>query len=303
MRVPLAVGCLLLGTCSILDPMSQAHAESLRAPRLNPGDSWTYENSNEARGTTRVTHDVLTLTRVDARELAIEVHPVGTPGPGREILSGPDWSRVRSVNGKLTVVNQPLSYPLTLGKQWALDFSEDNPNRFHTREQWHMVYRVAGWEEITLPAGTFRALKIEGDGTWTADLPSNTLVTRGRAPNGTDVLTRTTQGARVVSGRFLKTFWYVAEVHRWVRSEEDIYDSNGVRTARSVATLEAYSLADPSQAANDGPVADPPAPKKAPKHARARKPVAKPHPAAPGKAEPAALQETRLGDVRGPTAG
>jgi len=53
-------------------------------------------------------------------------------------------------------------------------------------------YKVAGWEEVAVPAGKFRALKIEGDGTYTRNDTRQT-------------------------GRSKMELWYVPEVNRWVR--------------------------------------------------------------------------------------
>ncbi len=103
-----------------------------------------------------------------------------------------------------------------------------------------------------MPAGTFHALRIDADGTGTADLPANVAVARGRAPNGSNVAVATTQGARTASGRTLRTFWYVPAVRRWVKSEEDIFDTNGVRTSHATSILEAYALASQDHDGGNG---------------------------------------------------
>ena len=51
--------------------------------------------------------------------------------PPKELLAGADASRSlsRSVNGRQTVVNRPLAFPLNIGKSWIVEYSEDHPNR------------------------------------------------------------------------------------------------------------------------------------------------------------------------------
>lgn len=298
---------------AVTPAVAPAVAQTVRAPRLTPGDTWTYENAHDLRGVRRSTHDMITLLRADSRMIDVEIRPAGSPNPGKEQLIGPDWSRVRSVNGVQTVVNRPLAYPLTPGKSWAVDYAETTPaDRAHTREQMHIVYKVAGWEDVTVPAGTFHVVRIEGDGTWMADLPSNTLVAGGRTPNGGAVVNATRQAARVASGRFLKTFWYAPEVHRWVKSDEEFFDSNGTRTEQSTSDLEAFTLADPAGAAAEAepPEAAPPPAKHVRAHKAARAPAAAtaPAPKTPAKPHPAApalppLQETRAIGRHIPAAG
>ena len=307
--LPVASVALLIAAASASSlALARAHGGGVAAPPLHPGDSWTYEDGNEVHGNTRTTHDVITLVRAEKTMIIVNVNAAGATGPGREQILGPEWSRVRSVNGQQTTVNRPLAYPLARGKTWAVDYSEATPaDRRHLRESWHMTYRVGSWEDVSVPAGTFHALRIEADGTWTADLPANVAVARGRAPNGANVAVATTQGARTASGRTLKTFWYVPEVRRWVKSEEDIFDSNGARTSHATSNLEAYALAgqgdDADAGATDEPDDAPPPPKRAlpkdasPRHAAAHGPAtvtARPpatppaQPVAPPPSQPAA---------------
>lgn len=73
-----------------------------------------------------------------------------------------------------------------------------------------LTYRVVGWEQVTLPAGTFRALKIEAEGTWTATLaPANTAVIGSWSDaQGTIPLAQTRRtGETSVTGRMGKAFW------------------------------------------------------------------------------------------------
>lgn len=295
-------------TAAVIATPATAHAKaatSVKAPVLTPGDTWTYTNGNVVRGVRRVTHDIATLTRASSQLTVVEVHSVDQSVPGSEHLFGPDWSRVRSVNGVQTVVNKPLAFPLSPGKTWSLSYAENTPaDRTHTRESYELTYKVAGWEDVTVPAGTFHALKIEGDGTWTAYLPGNVLVTKGRAANGATISSATGQAPRVASGRLLKTFWYVPEVHRWVKSEEDTFNSGGVQTQQATSELEAYTLANAPAAEAPEADAQPESEAQAPeRHAKAdgraprKAPAAPPTQAAPAPAPAPAsplLREMRL---------
>jgi hypothetical protein len=275
-----------------------ARSTSVLAPVLSPGDSWTYANSIEARGNTRTTHDMITVKQADNRFIAITVKAVGASGPGSDRLVGPNWSVVRSVNGRQTVVNQPLAFPLSVNKSWTMSYTEQTPaDRTHLREQISMTYKVTGWEDVTVAAGTFHAARIEGDGSWTADLPGNTLTARARTANGSNVAVMSQQASRVASGRMLATFWYVPEVERWVKCDEEIYSSTGVLTKRTTAELESFEVAPQSEknAQDDAP--EPPKRRHAKsKPAVAAEPSAPPpttprKPPPPSAPAPALLQE------------
>jgi len=55
-----------------------------------------------------------------------------------------------------------LDFPLTVGKQWALDYKGTyvGSNKPVARK---ITYEVKGIEQVTSPAGTFRAFKLESD--------------------------------------------------------------------------------------------------------------------------------------------
>ena len=55
-----------------------------------------------------------------------------------------------------------LNFPLTVGKQWTRDYkgSYIGSNKTMARK---VAYQVKGIEQVTTPAGTFRALKLESD--------------------------------------------------------------------------------------------------------------------------------------------
>ncbi len=223
-----------------------ARAQTVAAPRLHPHDTWTYQDTVLNRTGWHQGRIALTVERVESDLLAIQTQPVGSAMPPRELLIGADWSRTRSVNGHQTVVNRPLDFPLSQGKSWLVDYTEDHPNRVHSMEHFHTPYKVVGWEDVTVPAGTFHALKIEADGSWSAKFaPAVSSVTGGRVDaQGTTAVIRTSRALPAeVSGRTYKAFWYVPAVKRWVKSVEEYYDTDGVRTSSYTSELLSFKVA------------------------------------------------------------
>lgn len=225
-----------------------AQAQPVAAPRVSPNDSWTYQHTAESRAAGwRQTRSESTVLRVGAGSIALSNRLAGSAMPPVEQLAGPDWSRFRSVNGHETVVNKPLSFPLSIGKSWEVEFSEDHPNRQHSSEHTRTAYKVIGWEDVTVVAGTFHALKIEAEGEWSAAMAPAVSATTGArvdAQGATTVVQTGRTSAATFTGRTYKAFWYVPGVKRWVKSVEEYYDPNGVRYERSADELEAFKVSD-----------------------------------------------------------
>lgn len=226
--------------------VATAHAETIGAPKVVPGDSWVYQNTVEDKTGWHQSRVELTVERVSASGIAVDARQPGSTMPPTEQLQGPDWSRNRSVNGHDTTVNRPMSFPLNIGKSWTVEYSEDHPNRMHSNEHLKSVYKVTGWEDVTVPGGTFHALKIEADGEWTATLAPAAMAVAGSRVDGqgsTTVMQTNRTAAGPVSGRIYKVFWYVPSVKRWVKGVEEYYNGNGVRYQRFTSELLSLSLA------------------------------------------------------------
>ncbi len=223
-------------------------AQSVDAPVPKAGDSWIYRNVTERppNGFSQ-TIDEISVERVTSTAIYVTAKPAGSSQLPREVLSGLDWSRMRDVNGKETVVNRPLAFPLTTGKTWDVQFTELNPNRNNKSEQWTVKYTVIGYETIPVAAGTFKAVKVEAEGRWVAEKQPGTTVLQGAqtTPTGTTMSTDVQKASDLpTSGRIYKAFWYVPEVRRWVKSVEELYSSGGVRSERVTTELQSFKLSD-----------------------------------------------------------
>ena len=222
-------------------------AQAVGAPTVKAGDTWTYRTTTEkgASGWNQ-TRDETTVSRVTSSTIYYTVKPSGSTQPEKELFAGLDWSRAHDIDGKETVVNKPLSFPLTAGKAWEIHYTEQHPNKTFRTEDWVHKYTVVGYESVEVPAGKFNALKIEAEGHWTAELEPTQTVVQGAQSNadGTSMVTQTQKTTdRTVSGRTYKAFWYVPEVRRWVKSVEEYYGSGGVRNERYTGELESFKIA------------------------------------------------------------
>lgn len=225
-----------------------ARAETVELPALKSGDRWTYQHTVE-KGPTgwTQTHEELVVTRATPSAIYYTARTRGSTQAARDLLSGRDWSRMRDINGKETVINRPFLFPLETGKSWDITYEEQKPNAIHDSERFETHYVVVGYETVTVPAGTFKALKVEADGHWHAVLTASQKLVQGVQATA-DASTLTTQTQRVVprdvEGRIYKAFWYSPEAKRWVKSIEEYYSNTGVRNERYTDELESLSTGE-----------------------------------------------------------
>ncbi|MBM2770594.1 hypothetical protein [Burkholderia anthina] len=224
-----------------------ALAQSVAAPALKPGDTWTYIDTVEiGPNGWRQTRDQISVQRTTSDHIYVETRQSGTTQAPRELIVDADWSRSRNVNGTETVVNRPLAFPLTAGKTWTVKYSEAHPNPQHASEAYDTHYKVVGPDTVTVAGGKFDAIKIEAEGTWNAQTAPGQSITSGVSRNAggsTIVMQSRNNGTVAQTGKTYKAFWYVPSVGRWVKSVEEYYDVNGVRTARYSNELASYQRA------------------------------------------------------------
>jgi hypothetical protein len=232
--------------CCLLFPLLVVAGETIQSPVVKPGDSWVFVTTTEKgqNGWTQK-HEEFKVIHASANSILQAIKENGSNQPPKEQLVGKDWSRFRNINGKETIVNRPLYFPLKEGKSWETDYSEDHPNKEHKNEHFHTSYTVIGWEDIDVPAGHFKAIKIEAEGQWKAELESSVNVVSGaqvRQSGSTIVMQSQKIPQQSGTGRLYKAFWYVPQVKRYVKSIEEYYNAGGFRNERYTSELESYNV-------------------------------------------------------------
>src|SRR5262245_59106274 len=119
-----------------------------------------------------------------------------------------EWNSVSSSGGAVYRDHSAtFSFPLTPGKAYRADYEMSRPREGAAAWRHQRKARVIGWEEIVVPAGKFRAVKIEIDSEW----------------NRLDVSR---------NGRSRSVIWYVPEVKRWAKSTSE--DGTGTSTTELI---------------------------------------------------------------------
>jgi hypothetical protein len=109
-----------------------------------------------------------------------------------------------------------IAFPIELGKSWQYEFKTSGANGDTSQVR---KAKAASWEEVRVPAGTFKALKIVHDGSW------------ARVEIG-----------RHFSGVVTETTWYSPEVKRLIKREYLDRTPGGGIWDHSVTELVSFEL-------------------------------------------------------------
>lgn len=219
----------------------------IQAPSIKSGDTWAYSDTHQRGASGFQSSNIeMKVQRVDADDILIGVKPEGSPIDYQDHLMGFDWSPLRLVDGKPVKTGRPLNFPMRVGESWTADY--DNPNRYgrQTFAHFHSTYKVVGWEDVTTPAGTFHALKIESHEDVKAKLDPVAGAIGGAVtgPQGTTTFTTTQRtGPTEAQHIIVSSFDYVPAVKATVKTDSEQFDENGVRTSRETRVLTHYTLA------------------------------------------------------------
>ena len=159
-------------------------------PEVKVGDRWTYRHTDYWTNVTQSTYE----HRITLVEPSVILGVL--TAKGREGESDAAWTsdlNTMATGGGLVITPHTgfFRFPLKVGASHETTYETANRTS-PVRSKYVVTMKVVGWEEITVPAGKFRALKIEGNGNFTR-LDQN------------------------FGGWARFGFWYVPEVKRWVK--------------------------------------------------------------------------------------
>ena len=204
LRIALAAVVILASTA----PLGQG----IERPQWRKGDTWTYKSlelANSAFQGTFEGREVFSVIDVlpDGYDVAIRrLNSDGSEGEvwhGRNSLNANPITRA-SADGSWAE-NTWLRWPYEVGKQWSIASKQKDGTSFQRDTS------ITAWEDINVPAGHFRALRIDTE---------------------------------FAKGRYVReeTWWYAPEVKRYVRFEARSRIGPTYSLEHTVAELVAFSL-------------------------------------------------------------
>jgi hypothetical protein len=205
-------------------PSASAAAPGLPAA----GTTWVYGVNQRifSRGQVDLTVRVL---RVDGSIVEEAVTTTGSDSSdARRVINAPDSRFVTHALGQAAGVTELAPYLLAAsGGKVPADIG--NPGGYPIGSPglplWVAKAAVQGWEQVMVPAGTFRALRVRVTG-------------QRSAPIG---------GRTAFAGRFEMNVWYAPDVNRIVRQEHKVWTADAISPALAVdEVLELTSYRPPS---------------------------------------------------------
>ena len=167
-------------------------AQEVVRPQVKVDDRWIYRRTDHRAKPPTYLYE-LRVSFVDGRAIHTVLARQGRPRESDATWT-PEWNGVVSVDdGVVEIERGMLQFPLSVGQAYTALWHMRRPRAgsFHARHDRNV--KVVGWENIEVPAGKFRALKVEAQGSWLR------------------VDTNRADWAR-------NTVWYAPQVKRWVKT-------------------------------------------------------------------------------------
>jgi hypothetical protein len=162
--------CLILAWMLAPAALAQGVTTPVEGPAVKPGDTWIYNKINGWNGELEDI-SLVKVRHVDAEGIDMEASALDGNGAAR-IRRTPGFNLVRIEAPQATKTTLPFypnfAFPLSVGKTWkaAVVFeSTDQPGK---EVRAVLEARVVGFESVTVPAGTFQAMKIVMSGNYRA---------------------------------------------------------------------------------------------------------------------------------------
>src|SRR5688572_30187197 len=207
-RVLIAVAAFVLGVAQAQD------AERVDKPQIQAGDTWTYNRIDMWK---REIEFVFEQAVTEVAAAGIKVNSVRKDKQTSSVQVYSDhWNLRERDRERWTPDYSWLQFPLQVGQKYRADHRYDNPDAGRASKV-EREAMVVGWEDVVVPAGKFRALKIVTQGTYTR------LDTSG-------------------SGTQKETLWYAPAVKRWVKTEYEDTDFRGRVFNRNAQELVDFKI-------------------------------------------------------------
>lgn len=181
-------------------------AQTVEKPGLKIGDSWSYLVLEPISKAQQSTID-LVVSEVSETQLKMT-------NKSSEVIAiyDADFAATNLAGVAYSPSIRALSFPMAAGKKWEHTNTRSHPTCGKSITE--LKNEVIGWEDVKVPAGTFRALRIDSDGNW-----------------------RNSCG----SGKLTYRFWYAPKVKWLVKSDSRVF-AGGQLFDGSIRELTSFKI-------------------------------------------------------------
>jgi hypothetical protein len=180
----------------------------ISAPAMKVGDRWTFKRTDRVERVEdkKVGEATWEIVAIGEKTCELQSTIKGQEStPTKFVYSRDGGVLVRGVT-KFDPAETYLAFPLEQGKEWGGRYKFPSAQTSETVDA-ELYGKAVGWESVTVPAGTFKALKITYTGRWGM-----------------------MRGPYRIGGEYVRAGWYVPEMKQFIRSEFKVYGSNSVQT-------------------------------------------------------------------------
>lgn len=223
-----------------------AHAAepAVQAPLLREGDTWVMDLSKQ-KATTGFARErlVTTIDRVDADKVIVGLKLDGAPQAPQEHIVGLDWSLRLLIDDEQKTTARPFVFPMKVGDTWTADWTDPRRQGAQVSAHFRQTYRAVGWEDVTVPAGKFHALKIESDGVADGQVIVPTVMQAGAVgePGAAATASRLQVGGqRDIQLTTHSVTFYVPEVKHFVKEVEEQFNASDILISRTTNELVSF---------------------------------------------------------------
>ena len=139
-----------------------AQTENVAKPDVKVGDSWTYNRTTNSP----VGGGFRQSRVVQVNDKAIQVVVTDATGKESDETYTSEWNPVGGAFGVFYPYVGLFQFPIRIGSSYQFQFELVPALATNVRTPYAHTAKVVGWEEVQVPAGKFRAVKIETRGTW-----------------------------------------------------------------------------------------------------------------------------------------
>ncbi len=232
-----------LGLAALLFAATPASAQTAEIPSIVENDAWVYQvRDTQGLPATTVTYDRQYKYIAGMADGASVMIGVGAPEPAANqiptaIQAGHDWSSERGNGAERRVIERPFSFPLYPGKTWEVVYStkvkSKDPAQADAVVTTKRRYKAVQWEDVVVPAGAFRAMRIEQNVEYSKPLAANIVTAAGdTGAAGQNTIVATTK----------EVAWYAPEVKAAVKFTEEYAKGRGVVAFSSIRELKSSTV-------------------------------------------------------------
>ena len=206
------LGVVVAGAASVCS----AQIGNIPRPAVKVGDTWTYNRTTNSP----VGGGFRQARAVQVNDKAIQLVITDATGKESDETYTPDWNVVANAFGIFYPNIGLFQFPLQVGASYPFEFELVPALATSVRTRHVHRVKVMGWEDVQVPAGKYRAVKLEARGSW-----------------------RRIDISAEGTAHFV--MWYVPELRRWAKFsyEEDARTASGTKPViRVLDELIAFKL-------------------------------------------------------------